>query len=447
MKKLLMVIMLLVSIYGCGGNGSVGADDGNGGTITGSAIQFDLSDAVAIMKADETTSAQIVKASATKSNIFKLTTTGAIEDVFTEGEAIVASKLYVAPDGKPYLLFSSPITVNNQQCILLRLSRNNTSECVDDTLQSISEFSASTKPIQFDEEGNIYYSGFTDEGKRVLRKKSASLDVKVDLINDNISIDNFLITNDGVAYLSGQTESTKTNFFRKILTSGALVNLLNGADIMSLYELPDNNIYAGEWGERFGVLKISPEGVSSTLYIGYTSMNGVPHTCDFNLDSNSYNSCVEPNAAKYEDFCGMGGTILSTFYRSPDDHVYVVAGTGDTASLWQYWPEVKPIDTSVYRPTIVSGTMTTLLIAGYDASNKNKLISYNTADASEIDLLNGVDIEIYHFSYLASTGKIIFNGLRFSDNTYIVGSIDTQNGNTLTILETGIRYEDLQFFE
>ncbi|OGQ46427.1 MAG: hypothetical protein A3H42_00100 [Deltaproteobacteria bacterium RIFCSPLOWO2_02_FULL_46_8] len=93
------------------------------------------------------------------------------------------------------------------------------------------------------------------------------------------------------------------------------------------------------------------------------------------------------------------------------------------------------------------GTLTSLLIAGYDSSDKNKLIAYNTSNASEIDLLGGADIEIYHFSYSAKSGRILFDGLRFSDNKYLVGSIDTQNGNTLTVLQSGTHYEDLQFFE
>lgn len=454
MKKILVFAFLIIAFTACGGgtssnNSNAGGGGGGGtggGTVSGSDIQFNISDAVAILKVNQA-SAQIVKASSSGSNIYKLTTAGTIEDIFESVEPIIASTLYIAPDGKLYIVFQSAVTIGDQPCILIRLGRDNTGECVDDGLMQINTFSVPTKPIQFDAASNIYYSGYSSDSKGVLRKKNTSLSESTDLINDNIQLSHFLVTDDGTVYVAGTSTSTSTTFFRRILTSGSLENLLNGAAIQSLYELPDGNVYAGDWEQRFGVMKVTDAGLSDTLYIGYTAMNGIPYNADFYVDNNVYDSCTAANHHRYPEFCDTGGTMLSNYYRSPDDHVYVVVGSGDRASLWQYWPDIKPIDTSVYRPTIVSGTMTTLLIAGYDVSSKNKLISYNTGDQSEIDLLNGADIEIYHFSYSASTGRIIFDGLRFSDNKYIVGSIDTQSGNTLTVLESGIQYEDMQFFE
>ena len=456
MKKLL-VLLVCIGLIGCGsgsggsntGNASGNGEDNSGDTsnqdtVSGSTLTFDLSDAVAVLKADES-AAQVIKATVSDSNLLKLTTSGTIDNVFTGGEAARVSELYIAPDGKLYVVFSSPVNVEDQPCILIRLGRDNTGQCIDDELMTISTFPVPTKPIQFDDAGNIYYAGNSSDGKGVLRKKSPDLTDGTDILNDNVQLSRFLVKGNGTVYIAGTNIPTDTRFFRRILTSGSIENLLSGADIQSLYELPDSNVYAGDWGARFGVLKVTDEGVSDSLYIG-----SAPHPSDFYIDAYCDGDSANPgdDRWRYWGLCGFSGTMLSYYYRSIDDNVYVVAGwSGDSATLWKYWPEIKPIDTSVLRPTIVNGTLATLLIAGYDQSGKNKLIAYNTTDKSEIDLLNGEDIELYHFSYSAGSGLIIFDGLRFSDNAYIVGSIDTQNENALTVLESGIRYEDVQFFE
>jgi hypothetical protein len=34
------------------------------------------------------------------------------------------------------------------------------------------------------------------------------------------------------------------------------------------------------------------------------------------------------------------------------------------------------------------------------------------------------EIEIYNMNYVASTNMIMFDGLRFSDNQYVIGQVD-----------------------
>ncbi|MFH0799879.1 MAG: hypothetical protein V2A66_06830 [Pseudomonadota bacterium] len=482
-KVALFVVAALALLSACGGSGtspgsSSGATTGTGttgsdggGTTTGGTdsggsggttdsgvatlgknVSFDLSDAVGIFM-DQSVSADVSVAkdaggipnsNSKKSNLHKLKNDGTVVDLFVTDVSLLIDNFFISPDGNLYLVFKSVIYVDTIPCTLVMLGQNQVGECVDDTLVSVdTKYQKPTAPIQFDSSDNIYYSGLTKEGKRVLRKLIHSSKKTVDLIDDNISIRLFLVLQDGTVYLAGTTASTQTSFFRRILPSGKIENLINGSNLLSLYTLPDGNVYAGDWGIRMGVVKVTSAGVEDDLYIGELG-NPV-----FDTSFNEYESCDyrTDNPTTYASFCGYNGTAISAFYRSVEDEVFVVAGSGDTASLWQYWPEVKPISTSVYRPTIVSGTMSTLLIAGYDTKQKNKLIAFNTTNSSEVDLLKGVDIEIYHFGYSASKGTVIFDGLRFSDGVYIVGSIDTENGNNLTVLTSGTEYEDVQFFQ
>ena len=458
MRKILMLMAIslaALTFIGCGGSsgdvGDLGDDSDSGGgdnsTTADSDIQFDISDAVAILKVDSVSADVSAQLTSNSGNLRKLTADGAVENVFSGG-TVNAESLYIAPDGKIYVLLSSVVDVNGKPCILLRLSDDNNGECLDSDLRVISHPSLDnfpTEPIQFDDDGNIYYVGTTWGGTQVLRMLDPESLDPVDLINDNIIIRHFLVHNDGTVYLAGMTVPTETTFFRRILPDGDIEVLLNGGHVSSLFELPDGNVYAGEWGEKYAVMKITDEGVEDKLFIGYTSVNGEPLDADFYVDDNEYDSCSLENWLDNEGFCEMGGTRISFYHRTPDDDYYVVAGSGDAARLWQYWPTVQPIDTSVDRPTVVKGSLTSLIIAGYDESNNNKLIAYNTADQSEIDLLEDDDIEIYHFNYSSDTGLITFDGLRFSDNTHIVGSIDTDNGNELTVLESGIQYDDMKF--
>ena len=84
---------------------------------------------------------------------------------------------------------------------------------------------------------------------------------------------------------------------------------------------------------------------------------------------------------------------------------------------------------------MVDGQLGYLVLAGQNASSTNKFVLYNITNGTETDLSPSSEIEIYHAKFRGD-GKIWFDGLRFSDNTYVVGIVDTAAGNTLTILAT-----------
>jgi hypothetical protein len=447
MRKLfnIALLILLIACAGCGGSSAAGDDGGDTPTDTG--IRFDISDAVAILKVNEVAAdvaAGQAKFSSGNGNLRKLTTSGEIVDLFSSG-SIDVSSFFAAPDGTLYLILSTPVNVDGSRCVLLKLTGDNEYECLDSELQSVKYFTQyPTEPIQFDDAGNVYYVGITNDANEVLRKIDSESLGMTEIINDNITVRQFLVLDDGTVYLSGTTNSTDTSFFRRLLSNGSLETLMMGAGLVSLFDMPDGNVYAGEWGSVYGVMRIGDNGIDETRYIGFSNINGQPVPAEFYVDDNAFEACTAGVRADYEDFCAMGGALISSYYQTSDDKYFVVAGSGDGASLWQYWPNVQPVNTSVYRPTIVTGTESSLIIAGYDHAYINKLIMYDTLDHSEIDLLNGENVEIYHFSYSPTSRMIFFDGLRFSDNNYVVGSIDLLNSNEMTVLDSGTTYDDIQ---
>jgi hypothetical protein len=64
------------------------------------------------------------------------------------------------------------------------------------------------------------------------------------------------------------------------------------------------------------------------------------------------------------------------------------------------------------------------LLAGTNAAGTNLLTIYDTSNGNETIVIDGTnEIEIYNMTYVVSTNKIMFNGLRFADNQFVVGEV------------------------
>ena len=103
----------------------------------------------------------------------------------------------------------------------------------------------------------------------------------------------------------------------------------------------------------------------------------------------------------------------------------------------QYYPTFLAPTTLVKKISVSQGVMNNIILAGLDADGKNILTLFDTSNDSET-LLIGPDneIEIYHLNYVASSNKIMFDGLRFSDNKYVIGQYDL-NTMTFSASQTG----------
>jgi hypothetical protein len=56
------------------------------------------------------------------------------------------------------------------------------------------------------------------------------------------------------------------------------------------------------------------------------------------------------------------------------------------------------------------------------------------------------EIEMYHLNYVASSNKIMFDGLRFSDNKYVIGQIDLNTGQVNSSQTGSSKLVDFQTF-
>jgi hypothetical protein len=78
-----------------------------------------------------------------------------------------------------------------------------------------------------------------------------------------------------------------------------------------------------------------------------------------------------------------------------------------------------------------------IILSGTNGSSKNVTTLYNSStDTEQVLIPATTEIEVYHLNYVASTNKIMFDGLRFSDNKYVIGQVDL-NTRTVTASQTG----------
>ena len=344
-------------------------------------------------------------------------------EAVSNGSASIQN-FYPAPNGKFYVVFSTPVALvtGGANCVFAEVPvSTGLPSCIDGTIESVLWSVGESKtnaPVQFDSAGSIYYAG-TLAGKTVLRKYSAG--TITNLVNDNIAINDFLVLGDGNVIVSGRTTSTQASWIRKIAPSGGLSTLISGSAARFLKSFNDGNVYMGvAESVPMGVKRyLSSSGTVEVKYWITGHINGVP------AYFNSNTICTEERqTGLFNDFCSDAGSNIKAAYSILGQKNFVVSGWSQKNSLMQYYPEVKRATSEVTNVTLSQNVITNILLAGTNAAGTNLLTIYDTSNGNETIVIDGTnEIEIYNMTYVASTNKIMFNGLRFSDNQFVVGEV------------------------
>lgn len=326
------------------------------------------------------------------------------------------SRIYESPSDILYIVFCSPEPIDGNSYILAQLDPSaGTFTGIDSSMDILllgSFGSGSISPyIQFDSSGNIYYFTYSS-GNTVLRRYTDKDNI-TDLINQGMSINEWLVLSDGTVVFSGTTNATSVRWLRKLSPGGSLSNIVVGIECKFILEFPDGRIYVGLWSDPyFGVYRL-PSDLSALTdhlspYIGEPDFNGIAYTPEYNHDQ----------------IFGMGGffgTSIGSYFQTTDGKIIVLKGWPGSYVVAQYYPTVQKTNLSLIdSPTILKGKQDQLFIAG-TKSGTNKLIQYSTSDGNEVGLLSE-DIEVYHLDFVGDN-DIYFDGLRFSDNKYIISKL------------------------
>ena len=373
--------------------------------------------------------------------------TGKTTEAISSGEAVV-KKFLVAPNDKLYVLFDSPTIVGDAStCLLAEVDpATGDPKCIEKDLTSIAwssgEAGSLNPAIQFDATGAAYYVGTAQSGKYNLRKYAAG--ATTSLINDNIQIYDFLVLADGNVYYTATTLSTKLSYTRRIDPTGA-VSVVDGERSWFLMRFADNNVYYG----------VASKGVLTWL----TKSNKkddfpyiAPSTATQIARNDTSRFCVA-GAAINDGFCEIATGTVSTpgvyvrqSFNTLSGKTYVNAGNPPMGTLMQYFPQVKRVTTAIDKMTIGQVIVDYIIIAGVNTNGQNLLTIYDTNSGTERKLIDETkEIEIYHLNYVSSN-KIMFDGLRFSDNKYVIGQVDLSTGAVVASQTGSDKLVDFQTF-
>lgn len=399
------------------------------------ALRFNFSGAVGLTLSQATGAASRYAASSgSSSNLNKVDGAGKQYPAVTSGSATI-SRFLIAPNDKLYVLFDRAINLSNTsaegQCLLAGIDRaTGIPECLETELESvgglISEHSGRDLQnafVQFDSTGTIYYSGTLRDGRVVLRKNDGVS--RADLIADRVALHNFLVLSDGTIIISGRTRATNARWLRRISPGGSLSNLRTAVNNTFMKVFPDGNVYLGFYGpnavERYFT---STDSMDDVDWINYSNA------------TNSISSMCAEDTHPF-GFCSYSGGYAKGLFNLPNGRVYAVSGIDSSAQLVQYYPTVEFKNTAVSSISVMQRVISQIVLAGLNSSQKNILTLFNTADDSEVELLGANnEIEIYHLNYVATTNSIMFDGLRFSDNKYVIGRYDL-NTMSFSASQTG----------
>lgn len=430
------------------GSNTAGGSTGNAGGSTGNAkgkLKFNIKNAVGIalvkkasVKKKSTPPAGAVDEVAPEdTTLVAVDEAGKTTEAISSGEAVV-KKFLVAPNDKLYVLFDSPTVVGDAAtCLLAEVDpATGDPKCIENELATVAwnsgEPGSLNPSIQFDATGAIYYIGTAQSGKYNLRKYAAG--ATTSLINDNIQIYDFLVLSDGNVYYTGMTLTTKLSYTRRVDPAG-LVTTVQGERSYFLMRFADNNVYYG----------VASKGVLTWL----TKSNKnddfpyiAPSTATQIARNDTTKFCVAGVAAN-DGFCEIAtgtvttpGVYIRQSFNTLSGKTFVNAGNAPMGTLMQYYPQVKRATTVVDKMTIGQVIVDYIIMAGVNVNGQNVLTLYDTTSGTERKLIDETkEIEIYRLNYVSSN-KIMFDGLRFADNKYVIGQVDLSTG-AVTASQTG----------
>jgi len=380
------------------------------------------------------------------SGLYAVRSDGTTIDAVRNGSAQIRD-FYTAPNNRFYVVFNGPteIVAGSPLCVLAEVDEfSGNPRCVDEKLSSVnsdsisgSRWSTHLNPsIQFDELGNIYYSGnvYVNDGvcyqsgqcpsmswPQKLRK-STSTGVR-DLMSDYVQNSDYMVLGDGTVLISGVTSTTQVAWTRRISTSGVVSSIVPTQGATFLKRFADGNVYFGISSsvKRYitSTATLDPKDWLSSMYMAGNGSES-PYF--------STSSFCGTDIALWGSICQGGVSTIKYSFNIANSRTFVVngslGGSGMSSKLVQYFPTPERTNISLANITVAAQAGDKIVLAGTNAQGVNSLVVYDPLTFQETVLIDASnEIEVYSMSYVRSTGKLMFNGLVFATNRYVMGEV------------------------
>jgi hypothetical protein len=406
------------------------------GGVSTTGLKFNLKNAVGLTLKSSVSSASVRKL-ATGSNLQVVDAAGKTTDAITSGSASI-SRFLIAPNDKLYVLFNDKTTVGTVSCLLAEVDKTTGDpKCIESEIRSINwetELNGSS-PIQFSSTGAIYYmgqDGAAPNDSSVLRRYSDGQTTS--LVTNNILLSKFLVLDTGDVLLEGSTKGTGASWLRKVSAAGQLSTILAPFSSHLMLGTADGNVilhsyFNSTWGYKRYIAN------ESRIESGYwiTPQAGGSPTSRFN----QVDICVDGQSVKNNAFCTGAGHTKLVIRTSTQKVLLLQTYNGKNSSLTQVYPTLAEVTSEVATIGIAQSVLDYIIMSGTNSNGQNITTLYNTSTNTEQNLIPASnEIEVYHLNYVASSNKIMFDGLRFSDNKYVLGQVDLNTG-LVTASQTG----------
>ena len=234
-----------------------------------------------------------------------------------------------------------------------------------------------TRSIEFDAAGAIYYTGYTTTGRTVLRRYLNG--VATDLIDDNISVSDFLVRprRQRLHDRLGNSASTGASWVRRVSPSGGLQTHPIDEPARFLRAFPDGNIYMGLMYDECVVRRYQTASTRSTQVLDRRPQGGRhvgPHFSSQSL-------CRAASAGATRRSAAPCGATDQGHVSTSDEKVFAVASWGADGVAHAVLPRGACADhrceEGVRR---ARASITNLILAGRTRRDEDVLTLYNTSD-------------------------------------------------------------------
>ena len=350
------------------------------------------------------------------------------------------SQFQFGPQGNLYIVFrhSQELRGGNSYVLVKVNPETNEYKGIDSSLTNLIWLEHSTtKSLQFDEQGNIYYFAHAEVGEdvyeRVLRKYVDENNIE-DIINRNMDVYHWLVRGDGTIVIAGRTRANNEEWLRKVnpeAEAGKVQNIIEPDwwwEWGWMAEFPDNLVYvtlSGSFLNLNGVYRLADDlppleqEDADAPYMG--DKEGSLYKIDDLVAGHPYEYC--------KGIIEMGRVQEMVNYEI-DDYGNVYGLCGHWHNKYRTVLKLYPEPPTVIQPQLIDRAQAMkvisnkLIIAGFNNEERRyKIVLYDPATGITTDLMPDKHIEVYDFDAQAN-GNILFYGLDFDTNKDIVGVLN-----------------------
>jgi len=415
--------LLLTHSCGLGGSAIFG---GGGG-----ALKANLQNLSTFYKEEETTITGLISSNnffGAASNIKRINSDNTYEDVMLEGQLAIKD-IYKSPSGETYMALSSNSrffsSKENYQrwrpCTIAYTDESKFVKClytIDTANYNESSRLASphygSDPIQFDSSGRVYFlidssssseDSYASQDQILFFDPSTSTTAALNTKQAQFEIEHFTSLPGGGVLVAGTSVSGA--WLRKIDLNGSLTAVGN-KPLSRIQSIADGSFLIHEGNDIFSIT--SAGVLDPTPYISQNAGSTPTHTVAGSLPIFG------------ENFTTVADKLLS--YSSDTMAIYY-PGVPEELSVSINIRELRPLSSN------------SVAIYGVDSgTDESKLIIFDLDTELETEVTSLNQYEIVDFSVDQESGTIYFGGTRYSDGSYVLGTVDTNNSNAVSIIDT-----------